>query len=132
MNEAIIKLREGIPIFEEAINDLFSAKEYLLGDAQPTNEIGVYALFYKKKLRYIGEAKGSRGLKDRLLSKHISGDDRHTLHKVFISDYPNKEDRKSFIKSNIGAKWVSLTCPDTVSALERLLIWSLQPEWNKK
>lgn len=132
MNEAITKLREGIPQFEEAINNLFTAEEYLLGVANPTYEIGVYALYYENKLMYIGEAKGNKGLKDRLLNKHISGDDGHTLHKVFLSEYPNKEERKAFIKSNISARWVYLSCPHTVSALERLLIWSLRPEWNKK
>ena len=132
MNEAIRKLRNGIPIFEAAINELFGVEDVLLGEARPPTDIGVYALYYEGALKYIGEAKGQKGLKDRLLNKHVSGDDSHTLHKIFLSKFPNKEERKSYIKKHISAKWVTISCPETVSALERLLIWSLQPEWNYK
>ena len=132
MNDAILRFRKGIPVFETAMQALLNAEEFLLGVAKPPPDIGVYALYYENDLKYIGEAKGKNGLYDRLINKHISGDDRHTLHKVFLSSFPNKDERKAFIKTHISAKWVALSCPATVSAVERLLIWSLQPEWNEK
>ena len=98
MNEVVIKLREGVPVFEAAMKKLLGAESFLLAGATPPSDIGVYALYFENKLKYIGEAKGQKGLKDRLLNKHISGDDSHTLHKVFKSAYPNKDERKDFIK----------------------------------
>ena len=80
----------------------------------------------------MGEAKGKKGLQDRLISKHISGDYNHTLHKAFLARFPDKNKRKAFIKLNIYAKWIVIECPETVSAVERLLIWSLRPAWDKK
>ena len=132
MAKALEKLREGVPVFEEAIRQLFEADSHLLGSANPPTDIGVYALFYEGELKYVGEAKGRKGLRDRLLSKHLSGDDGHTMQKVFISTYPDRSDRRKYIKNNVSAKWLAMDCPDTVSAIERLLIWALKPEWNAK
>lgn len=117
-------------MFEQAINQLFEARPFVLGEADPPTNIGVYALFYDGALKYIGEAKGRKGLRDRLLSKHLSGDDNHTMQRVFMSKYPDRTDRRNFIKKNVSAKWLVMECPDTVSAVERLLIWALKPEWN--
>ncbi|WP_334064338.1 hypothetical protein [Alteromonas genovensis] len=133
MSSEVIKLlREGFHTFELAIVSLLEAEAILLGEAKPPNEIGVYALYFEDTLMYVGEAKGKKGLQDRLISKHISGDDNHTLHKAFLARFPDKNRRKAFIKLNIYAKWIVIECPETVSAVERLLIWSLRPAWNKK
>jgi hypothetical protein len=132
MTKALEKLREGVPVFEDAIKRLFEAEPYLLGSANPPSDIGVYALFYDGELKYIGEAKGRKGLRDRLLSKHLSGDDSHTMQRVFISEYPDRAERREFLKRSVSAKWLPMECPDTVSAVERLLIWALKPEWNNK
>ena len=132
MTKALERLREGFPVFEEAIRQLFEANSYLLGDADPPKNIGVYALFHAGELKYIGEAKGSKGLRDRLLSKHLSGDDNHTMQRVFLKEYPDRTDRRNYIKKTVSAKWLEMKCPDTVSAVERLLIWALKPEWNNK
>jgi len=131
-SEVIKSLRGGFHTFESAIVSLLEAEAILLGEAKPPNEIGVYTLYFEDTLMYVGEAKGKKGLHDRLISKHISGDDSHTLHKAFLARFPDKNKRKALIKSNIYAKWIVMDCPETVSAFERLLIWSLRPAWNKK
>jgi hypothetical protein len=135
--------RIGPLVFETAMQDLLNADESLLGVAKPPLDIGVYAFYYENELKYIGSARGRMGLCDRLKSKHITGDDSHTLHKVFISKFPNKDDRKAYFTKHVSAKWVAFPYPfttvlenrkhrKTVLGIENLLIGSLQPEWNEK
>ncbi len=39
---------------------------------------------------YVGEAKGSKGLRDRLLSKHLSGDESHAIQRAFADTFPTE------------------------------------------
>lgn len=128
----IDQFRLGIPEFEAIISELLSATAVPLGSAEPPPMPGIYALVHEGKIKYIGEAIGSKGLRDRLLSKHLSGDDGHTLQRVFALEYPDRIQRREYLKKHIYAKWRCVTDQPTASVVERLLIWSMRPEWNIK
>lgn len=132
MVDPVENLRKGIPEFEAAMSSLLAAPAVPLGSADPPCATGVYALVHEGKIKYIGEAIGSKGLKDRLLSKHLSGDDGHTLQRVFAADFPDRTLRREHLRENIHAKWHCVPDKAMASALERLLIWAMRPEWNRK
>lgn len=113
------------------IKALLGAPAVLLGQAKPPDTWGVYALSISDQIVYIGEAKGSKGLRDRLLSKHISGDDNHAIQRAFLNTYPDREKRREHIKSNVSARWLVINDAGRVSAVEKALIWVLKPEWNR-
>lgn len=121
-----------MPELEGIIFELLSAPAVPLGSAEPPAEPGIYALVHEGKIKYTGEAVGSKGLRDRLLSKHLSGDSSHTLQRVFAIDYPDRIQRREHLKAHIYAKWCCVQNRPTASAAERLLIWLMQPEWNVK
>ena len=81
---------------------------------------------------YVGEAKGSKGLRDRLLSKHISGDDSHAIQRAFLGQFPDRTLRRDHIKRTVSARWITIDDDGRVSAVEQFLIWLHDPEWNKK
>jgi hypothetical protein len=81
---------------------------------------------------YVGEAKGSQGLQDRLLRKHISGDDSHACQRAFKELIPDRSLRRAHIKSNVFVRWLAISGSERVSAVERLLIWLHKPAWNQK
>jgi hypothetical protein len=126
------QVRQGVPEFESIISDLLSAPAVPLGSADPPSEPGIYALVHEGKIKYVGEAIGSKGLRDRLLSKHVSGDDSHTLQRVFAGEYPDRILRREHIKVHVHAKWRCVPDRPTASVVERLLIWAMRPEWNIK
>ena len=132
MNDPINQLRLGIPEFEAIISDLISAQAIPLGSADPPASPGIYALVHEDKIKYIGQAIGSKGLRDRLLSKHLSGDDGHALQRVFAFKYPDRNQRREYLRVHILAKWCCVPDRPTASVVERLLIWSMRPEWNVK
>ncbi len=80
---------------------------------------------------YIGEAKGSKGLRGRLLSKHLSGDDNHAIQRAFKEQFPDRFLRREHMKVHVCARWLVVPDPARTSALERLLIWLYKPEWNR-
>jgi hypothetical protein len=81
---------------------------------------------------YVGEAKGSKGLRDRLLSKHISGDDNHAIQRAYKLDFPDRALRREHIKKTVFARWLPIADPARVSAVEQLPIWLYDPPWNMK
>ena len=130
VSDPITQIRLGMPGLEAIITELLSCPAIPLGSADPPTTPGIYALVHERKIKYIGEALGSKGLRDRLLSKHLSGDESHTLQRVFATDYPDRIQRREYLKAHIQAKWCSVPDRQTASVVERLLIWSMRPEWN--
>ena len=81
---------------------------------------------------YVGEAKGSGGLYDRIMRKHVSGDDRHALQRYFTVDFPDRVIRRDHIMGNVQVKWVIVENILSVAVVERLAIWLLEPPLNRK
>lgn len=129
---AIELIQRSVPEFEQIVSDLLSAPAVPLGLADPPTRPGVYALVHEGEIKYIGEAIGSKGLRDRLLSKHLSGDDGHTLQRVFAAEHPDRFLRREHLKEHVQAKWRCVDDRLKASAVERLLIWAMRPEWNIK
>ena len=121
---------DGWELFSQDLESLVTSSEILLSDASPPDSYGVYAFVFENVIHYVGEAKGSGGLYDRIIKKHISGDDSHALQRQFKSRYPDRSERRKFILSNISVKWVVIDDPDRVSVVERLAIWLFEPQWN--
>lgn len=114
------------------VEELMRAPSVSLGVAAPPNSPGVYVLLVDDRVVYVGEARGAKGLKDRLLSKHLSGDDNHAIQRAFKDKFPDREERRAHIKKVVFARWLAVNDHNRVSALERLMIWLLDPEWNRK
>jgi hypothetical protein len=125
IEDALIHLRSDV-------ESLLAATPVPLGQAEPPNTSGVYMFLVKGEIVYVGEAKGSQGLWDRLRRKHISGDDSHAGQRAFREEYPDRALRREHIKSNVFARWIAIPDSDRVSAVERLLIWLHRPAWNQK
>ena len=53
-----------------------------IGAASPSPTTGVYILSVGDEVMYVGEAKGGGGLRDRLINKHLSGDDKHAIQRA--------------------------------------------------
>ena len=113
------------------VEKLLLAVPVSLGAANPPNSTGVYMLLVDQKTVYIGEAKGSKGLRDRLLSKHLSGDDNHAIQRAFKESFPDRTHRREHIKNHVFVRWISIQDRARVSSLERLLIWLFKPAWNR-
>lgn len=109
---------------------LLATSPVLLGEADPPRGPGVYILSVGGDITYVGEAKGRKGLRDRLLSKHISGDEGHAIQRAFADEFPDRLLRREHIKRTVQARWIQVDDPLLVSTLERFLIWRLQPKWN--
>lgn len=103
-----------------------------LGKANPPTSTGVYIFSVDDVITYVGEAKGSKGLRDRLLSKHVSGDDRHAVQRAFAVEFPDRLLRRAHLLEHVHVRWLELEDPWRVSAVERFLIWMLKPSWNVK
>lgn len=114
------------------MNAFSVAEDMLLGEAAPPTVPGVYGFLYQGTLRYIGEAKGKRGLADRIMSKHLSGDESHALQRAFQTAYPYRLARRNFLKRSIRVKWIVVASPDWVGEIERRLIRLHRPEWNRR
>ena len=84
------------------------------------------------KHMYVGEAKGLGGLYDRIMRKHVSGDDRHALQRYFKVDFPDRAIRRDHIMGNVQVKWVIVENILSVTVVERLAIWLLEPPLNRK
>ena len=114
------------------IDRLLATESVCLGEADPPLRTGVYLLLHEGQVVYAGEAIGSKGLRDRLLSKHISGDDNHAIQRAFKPSFPNRAERREHIKRVVHAKWLVIEDKHRASAVERILIWLLGPPWNNK
>jgi hypothetical protein len=115
------------------IDQLFRAPLVVLGKAVPPNGHGVYVVYdHRGRLSYVGIATGSKGLRDRLLSKHVSGADSHAIQRAYMKKYPDRKERRTFIKAKISVRWLELEDDGKIETIERLLIWQLQPPWNLK
>lgn len=103
-----------------------------LGKANPPTSPGVYIFSVDDVITYVGEAKGSKGLRDRLLSKHVSGDDRHAVQRAFAVEFPDRLLRRAHLLEHVHVRWLEIEDTGRVSAVERFLIWMLNPSWNLK
>ncbi|MGB8742469.1 MAG: hypothetical protein WCD52_20155 [Xanthobacteraceae bacterium] len=110
---------------------LLASSPALLGTANPTSERGVYMFWKDDEIKYVGEAKGSKGLRDRF-SKHISGDDGHAIQRALESEFPNRLLRRKHMRETISARWLAIPDDGRISTVERLLIWLYAPPWNRK
>ena len=132
-DEALQRLGEGYKTFDELVHDLLSQSPVPLGQAQPPATPGVYLLFRNGEICYVGEAKGSGGLHDRLRNKHVSGDDNHAIQRALRDEFPDRKLRREYIKNNVLATWVVVNDFDAIAVMERILIWLLGcPRWNRK
>jgi len=127
-----MRLKAAISKLESDVEELMKAPSVALGVAAPPNSSGVYILLCEGRAVYVGEARGSKGLKDRLISKHLFGDDNHAIQRAFKDQFPDRQERRRHIKNFVSAQWLEVKDHNRVSALERLLIWLLDPEWNRK
>lgn len=127
-----ISLKEALSRLQEDAEALLRTEAVPLGVADPPNGAGVYMFLVGGEIVYIGEAKGSQGLRDRLLRKHVSGDDNHACQREFKEQFLDRGLRREHIKANVYARWLEVFDPDHVAALERLLIWLYKPAWNRK
>lgn len=116
--------------FSLEVVSLMRSDPYTLGEADPPHEPGVYVLLDEEKsVVYVGIA---ANLNDRLRNKHISGDESHAIQRAFANQFPDRIERRRFIKENVRAKWLIVTDPNRAADLERLLIWLFAPTWNRR
>ena len=116
----------------EDVRALRLAPAVPLGKASPPRTSGVYMLSVGGDVTYVGEAKGSGGLRDRLLNKHLSGDDNHAIQRAYLLEFPDRAARRAHIREHVLARWHAIPDTDRASAVERILICLYQPPWNKK
>jgi hypothetical protein len=126
------ELRSAISAISEDIDNVLAQTPVPLGKANPPTATGIYIFSMNDKVMYVGEAKGRKGLKDRLLSKHISGDDSHAIQRAFKEDFPDRRVRRDQIRRSVNAQWLEISDELRVSAVERTLIWMFDPPWNVK
>ena len=100
-----VSLDRAFELIRDDITALLTSSPVLLGVANPPNVFGVYMLLVDDEILYVGEAKGRKGLRDRLLSKHISGDDNHAIQRAFKPDFPDRGLRRDHIKRTVSARW---------------------------
>ena len=125
-------LAEILNSMEGDVLSILSRSPVPLGKATPPTSIGVYIFSVDNIITYVGEAKGSLGLRDRLLNKHVSGDDRHAIQRALAVEFPDRQLRRAHLLEHVDVRWLELDDPGRVSAVERLLIWLLKPPWNLK
>jgi hypothetical protein len=109
---------------------LLQESRVLVGDARPPEKNGVYAFSIDGEIIYVGEASGSSGLRDRICRKHVSGDDGHALQKEFQKWFPDRLQRRAFIKETISVQWVEIPDSLMVTLVEKLAIACLKPRLN--
>lgn len=126
------QVREILATVERDFHALVAAPEYTWGKARPPRTSGVYAFVEDGKIIYVGEAKGSGGLWDRLMRKHMSGDDNHAMQRAFLERYPDRLERRNHMAGNLRVKWIEVSLQERVSALESLAIMVLNPVYNRK
>jgi hypothetical protein len=113
------------------VESLSAATPYFIGASDPPNAPGVYVFILNDLAIYVGEAKGSGGLRDRILGKHVAGDERHALQRYFMKDSPDRLSRREYIKQNVKVRWI-VVADEFVPIVERLAIWLFSPRLNRK
>ena len=126
------KLAAGVAELSRSVESLVAAEVFVIGQADPPKLPGVYAFMINDKHMYVGEAKGSGGLYDRIMRKHVSGDEGHALQRYFKVDFPDRVIRRDHIMGNVPVKWVIVEDLLSVAVVERLAIWLLEPPLNRK
>jgi hypothetical protein len=126
------QLLAGFAEFTSDIENLLSMPPVRLADADIPNTSGVYVLLVDGESKYVGEAKGSQGLRDRILNKHLSGDDSHAIQRAFKQVYPDRILRRQHVRNHVFVRWVVISDPARVSIVERIVIWLLCPSWNRR
>lgn len=115
--------------FADEVRSLLASPATKLGEALPPMEQGVYVLFDEYgTLTYAGIA---TNLFDRF-RKHVSGDESHAIQRALAERFPDRTERRKFMKENVSAKWQIIRDPLRLADLERLLIWLNQPIWNRR
>jgi excinuclease UvrABC nuclease subunit len=113
--------------FAVDVRALLGSSTYNLGNACPPEESGIYVLFDEyTTLTYAGSA---ANLCDRF-HKHVSGDESHAVQRALADRFPDRSERRTFIKENVQAKWLVISDPIKIADLERLLIWLYQPGYG--
>ena len=115
----------------EAVRAVRNAPSIAFGLANPPSSSGVYLISVENEVTYIGKAKGSGGLRDRLLNKHLSGDDNHAIQRAYLADFPDRQLRREHIRSTVFVRWVEIIDHHVAAAVERVLICLYHPIWNK-
>jgi hypothetical protein len=126
------RLEQAFDALRDDIAAVFRTTPVLLGTARPPLDKGLYVLQSDEEVIYVGQALGSKGLRDRLLSKHLSGDDSHALQRGFAVDFPDRSLRRAYLKEQVLARWIVMNDAGRVAALEQLLIWLYRPKYNLK
>jgi excinuclease UvrABC nuclease subunit len=129
MDDLREKLLQRWEQFSREVMSLFRSEGYALGQANPPDEPGVYVLLDETTVVYVGIA---TNLNDRLRNKHISGDESHAIQRAYADRFPDRIERRGFIKQHVRAKWLVLNDPGRAADLERLLIWLYEPSWNRR
>jgi len=116
--------------FYSDVKALLESRSYRILDADLPSEPGVYIVIDEQlKDCYVGKA--TRSLKDRVINKHVSGDESHALQRAYMDRYPDRLQRRNFIKENLNVKWLPISDTQRLADLERLLIWLLEPSHNR-
>lgn len=125
-------VRDVLALVEREFEALLSAPEVVWRDARPPSTSGIYAFVEDEKIVYVGEAKGSGGLWDRIMRKHMSGDDKHAMQRAFQKRYPDRRERRSYMSQFLKVKWVEIPNSRRVSAVEIVAIMVLDPLYNRR
>lgn len=108
------------------------APDVPLDQALPPREHGVFGFLFEGRLRYIGEAKGRKGLNDGILSKHLSGDEGHALQRVFQGRFPDRLARRAYLRRAIRVRWLVVPSSVSTGPIKRALIALHKPDWNQR
>lgn len=132
MND-LANLTKALHKIRDDITALLAGPIVPLHEASIPNRSGVY-IFYSGdgKILYVGEARGRNGLQDRVLSKHVAGDDSHALQRAYKLEYPDRLKRRDFIRQSILVQWLEISDSLRIPVVERVLIWLLSPPLNMK
>lgn len=118
-------------IINEYFLKLMEAPRFNIALAKIPAKNGVYAFSFGEEIVYIGEAAGSGGLADRILRKHVAGDESHALQAEFELKFPDRMARRQHIKNNVGVQWVEIRDSLVVKSVESFAIYILKPRLNK-
>lgn len=123
------RLAETLP----SVKLMLSQEKLSVRESAPPQSNGVY-IFYDEsgEVSYVGQASGAKGLKDRIKSKHVSGDDRHALQRAFVDRFPDRSERREYIKDNLTVSWIEIEDINIIGHTEHFLIWLFQPKWNRQ
>jgi hypothetical protein len=118
-------------ITEALFQSLIQATPVSVRDAVPPSKNGVYAFSIDGEIVYVGEAAGTLGLWDRIKRKHVSGDEGHVLQSEFEQKFPDRLERREFIKTSVFVQWIEVPDSLMVSVVEKFAIAVLKPRLNK-